>query len=269
MTIPYITKKQQEIIKLHYQYRFINTKQIQSFLKHKDKKTINLWLKDLREKDYVVWDYDPHTFGENTKLAVYHIGLNGIRFLKTQDNVDRTVIQKLYRDGQREDPFIARSILIAAICLQLEKESIKNESFITVTASQYANDDSPFHFLTDLKNHAPGLVIIRELVNKKRKRKTYYLLDVIDTSLPRYSIRRRMRTYIEFYFHNTWGNNVNGKFPIIRMIAPTKAILIYAKRFAKKALEDNQNPKDLHIQVTTADEIQKQGFTVTPWEEVE
>src|SRR3989344_2703072 len=112
MTIPYITPKQKEIIKLHYQYRFINTKQIQSFLKHKDKKTINVWLKDLREKHYLEWSYSTK-FGENTKPAIYHTGINGIRYLKTQSDYAMDVIQKLYRDHKREELFKQRCILIA------------------------------------------------------------------------------------------------------------------------------------------------------------
>lgn len=118
MTIPYITAKQREIIKLHYQYRFINTKQIQNFLEHKDKKTINIWLKDLREKHYLEWHYSKE-FGENTKPAIYHIGINGIRFLKTQDECSMTVIQRLYRDGKRKVPFIQSCILAADARLNL------------------------------------------------------------------------------------------------------------------------------------------------------
>ena len=48
-----ITKKQQEIFILLYRFRFLNKIQIQAFLKHKNKKTINLWLQDLNEKQYL------------------------------------------------------------------------------------------------------------------------------------------------------------------------------------------------------------------------
>lgn len=45
--IPKITYKQKTILGLLYTHRFLTRIQIQTFLNHKDKKTINLWLKDL------------------------------------------------------------------------------------------------------------------------------------------------------------------------------------------------------------------------------
>ena len=67
--IPKITRKQREILDLIYSHRFLTRIQIQAFLKHKDKKTINLWLKDLRSKNYINWIYDKDNFVEKTKPA--------------------------------------------------------------------------------------------------------------------------------------------------------------------------------------------------------
>ena len=64
--LPGVTKKQKEIVELVYKHRFINRIQIQTLLGHKDYKTINLWLKDLKEKQYVEWIYSTH-FAEKTK----------------------------------------------------------------------------------------------------------------------------------------------------------------------------------------------------------
>jgi hypothetical protein len=49
-TLPPLTPKQQEILKLLYKYKFLNRTQIQTLLSHKDKRRIITWLKDLREK---------------------------------------------------------------------------------------------------------------------------------------------------------------------------------------------------------------------------
>ena len=51
-------------------------------MNHKYYKRINVSLKDLREKHYVEWIYSTH-FAEKTKPAVYYLGINGIRILKT------------------------------------------------------------------------------------------------------------------------------------------------------------------------------------------
>lgn len=265
MTIPYITPKQQEIIKLHYQYRFINTKQIQNFLRHKDKKTINMWLKDLREKHYLEWDYSTK-FGENTKPAIYHTGINGIRYLKTQSDYSMDIIQKLYRDGKREEPFIQRCILIADACLNLIKKSTSTTdvTFSFETASDYTNENSRFHFLIETEIE-PSLCFIKQ----KNSKKTYYLVDIFDINLPNYRIRKRLHNYYDFYQSGEWENNITKTFPILLFICPTKSVLIYAKRITQKLLEENQNPTDLHIRFATVNEIKEFGITGEIWEEAE
>lgn len=265
MTIPYITPKQKEIIKLHYQYRFINTKQIQNFLKHKDKKTINIWLKDLREKHYLEWDYSTK-FGENTKPAIYHTGINGIRFLKTLDDYSTGIIQNLYRDGKREESFKQKCILVADACLNLIKKSTNttDATFSFETASDYANESSRFHFLTETEVE-PSLCFIKQ----KSSKKTYYLVNVFDINLPNYRIRKELRNYYDFYQSSEWEENISKTFPIILFVCPTKSVLIYAKRYTKKLFEENQNPEDLHIRFATADEVKEFGITGEIWEEAE
>lgn len=66
MNLPKITMRQKEILDLLYKHRFLNRIQIQALLGHKDYKNVNLWLKDLREKQYVEWIYSTH-FAEKTK----------------------------------------------------------------------------------------------------------------------------------------------------------------------------------------------------------
>ena len=84
MNLPKITTKQSDILKLLYTYRYLDRKQIQLAMNHTDKRRILAWLKDLREKHYVEWIYSTD-FAEKTKPAIYYLGLNGVRYLKTQE----------------------------------------------------------------------------------------------------------------------------------------------------------------------------------------
>ncbi len=70
MTIPYITLRQREIPKLIYQFRFLNSKQIQKLLNHKDKSKINKWLKNLTEKQYLEKIEKENNFEQRTKPNV-------------------------------------------------------------------------------------------------------------------------------------------------------------------------------------------------------
>jgi len=76
MKLPTITSRQQAILRLLYQYRFLSRIQIQALMNHKDYKTINVWLKDLREKEYVTWIYSTD-FIEKTKPAIAIPNQNG------------------------------------------------------------------------------------------------------------------------------------------------------------------------------------------------
>ena len=75
--LPDITERQKEIVDLVYQYRFINSKQLQRLFNHKDARRINTWLRDLVEKKYLGRIYSKKLL-ENTKPAIYYLMNNGI-----------------------------------------------------------------------------------------------------------------------------------------------------------------------------------------------
>jgi len=263
MTTPYITNKQQEIINIISRFRFLNRLHTQRFLNHKDYKTINMWLKDLVTKEYLIRIYDDHTFGQNTKLAIYYTGINGIRFLKTQDEYLPELIRKLYRDKDRSENFINQCLLLADACLTLRDQSKDELSYQFKIESDYISPDSPFNFLQELH---PSLIFTKQ----KHKTTKRYLVESLEPTLPRYSIRKRMRDYLDFYFSNEWENHMGNKpFPVILVICSSKAILITTKRYTKKLLEDNQEPEDLHIRFATIDEVKEHGITGEIWEEAE
>jgi len=266
-----ITQKQKEIITLLYKYRFLNRVQIQTFLNHKYHKRINDWLKDLNQKEYINRIYSTK-FGENTKPAIYYIGLSGIRYLKTQDDCSIDVIRKLYRDKDRSESFIDQCILVGNIVLQLKEAILKSKeegkfelSYQVSTATNIADPEYRFNFLTEIK--------VDLAIKKQSKKKTdksantsYFLFMIIPPTLPQYSIRKRMKDLIAFYFNAEWETTINDAFPRIMIICPTLATMIYAKRMTRKLLEDNDDPEDLQIQFATAEKIKKEGVTGKIWE---
>lgn len=259
-----ITNKEKEILKLLYQFRFLNRIQIQAFLKHKNKKRINEWLKDLTEKQYINRIYS-NNFGENTKPAIYYIGINGIRFLKTSNDCLIERVRKLYRDKDRSAQFMAKSMLLADICLHLQDKSDEETIFTIATESDLINPDCPYHFL--LEEMKPDLVFQKESKSKKKSMKKYYLLEAFDETLPRYSVRKRIKNYLDFYYSTSWESNTKESFPTLLFICPTLAMLIYAKRFTKKLLSDYEDI-ELNIQFATQEEAKEHGITSEIWEEV-
>jgi len=268
-----ITTKQQEILKLLYKYKFLDRKQIQAFLDHKYHKRINDWLKDLTQKEYLNRIYS-NKFGENTKPAIYYLGLNGIRFLKTQDDCSIEVTRKFYRMKDRSNDYIEKSLLVGKIVLDLKvaadqshDSSEENEfAYLIATSTDLANPEYRFNFLTEYK---PDLLVKRLKKKKagKRTKSEYFLFAIIAPTLPRYSIRKQVKDFIELYDGYEW-DEIGGTFPKIMLVCPTLTTLIYTKRMTKRLLEDEDNPEDLHIEFTTIDKIREHGVTGEIWEKV-
>ncbi len=263
MKLPKQTPKEQEILKLHYQYRFLNSKQIQKFLHHKNKRRINDWLPDLVKKEYLQRIYDPSTFSGKNQPAVYYLGNNGIRWLKTQDGYNSAVLQKLYRDKNRSDTFISTCQLIADMCLDLKNQSNDKLSFDWATENEYTNPKSPLYFSGMLSALHPHLIFTK----KKNNKMSYYLLEIIPSTLPAYRVRKRIRTYLEFLTECEWIGHIKTA-PEILFVCETKELLIRSKRYTKKLLVESEEE---HINMCFAqkDEVQKDGVTTEVWEDME
>ncbi len=261
MTLPNTTNKQQEIITLIPQFRFLDRTHIQSFLHHKDKKRINNWLKDLTEKRYLKRIYDNQIIGKNRRSAIFSLDNNGVRFIKTLGIYDGTFIHKLYFDKTRSDTFIEHCLLIATMCTEFDKKNNDVFHYEYTTESDMCNSDNPFYFL---KTIAVPVDLVSSKKEKGRKKK-HFMLTLFDETLPRYRIRKRIRDYYDFYFSNEWENNVDTPFPTLLFIFQTKERMIYAKRYTKTLMEE-EKIDDLSINFAIAEDVLESGVTGEVWE---
>jgi len=271
MKLPDITSKQEEILELLYTYRFLDRIQIQAFMNHKDKRRVISWLKDLRDKDYVEWIY-PTDFAEKTKPAIYYIGINGVRFLKTLEWDDDSAvypleeIRKRYKDNERSRTFIDRCLLLAYCCLALKAASDKKTIYEYTTESEYIESDHEYHFLAEHEVLRPSLCIVK----REHKRgddnpaTIHYLLEIFDSTLPRYRMRRRLKGYVSYLNDGEWEGDEPD--PIILLVCSNITELIYAKRSTKKLIEDTYED-DIHIRFTTAELLRQESITTKLWEE--
>jgi hypothetical protein len=263
--LPKLTKKQQEILRLLYIFRFLNRIQIQAFLEHKDPKTINLWLRDLRAKGYVEWIYSTH-FAEKTKPAIYYLSLNGVRHLRTltrktkNEDGDVTLLpayppeelRKRYKESARSQTYIERCVLIADCVIALEKENAANEAerkklrYYYQTEAAYSLNRSYYHFVLDIDDELirPDLIFCQDKLNKDGKEeKTLesYILEVFDATLPRYRMKKRLGDYVKFLDDegDEWKDQTDTiKLPVILIVCPRTTDLIYAKRRTRKLVAD-------------------------------
>jgi len=268
MTLPPITQKQHDILTLLYRYRFLSRIQIQYLMNHKDYRRINAWLKDLREKRYIAWQYSTD-FIEKTKPAIYYLDLNGIRVLKQQDAVGYPIaeLRKRYKDAGRSPGFIARSLMLADCCLDLHARSDERVAYRFQTQADYADPNSTYHFLALDDAIHPHLCFTKREQSKPNGTKTY-LLEIFDATLPRYRIRNRLKQYVQYLQSGVWEQQTEDRTPPSALfVCPTVADLIYAKRRTRTLLENSFDETEADLRFTTASELRAHGLAGEIWEE--
>jgi len=258
MTLPKITNKQIEILNLIYKYRFLNRIQIQAFLNHKYHKRINDWLKDSTQKEYLSRIYS-NKLGENTKPAIYYAGANAIKYYKSLGQDNASYLKKIYRDNERSQSFIDEQIFLADICLKLSTINSQGKINYTFETVAGVTSNPQYKFMEDL---SPQLIFTK----KTRSQFKQFVFVILDSALPKYMIKKKMKNYIEFFFTNEWEENTGQLFPIILFACQTMALMIYAKRTMKWLLDDYQNPEEFEAWFATNDDIREQGISAKIWE---
>ena len=258
---------------------------------HKDPKTINLWLRDLRAKGYVEWIYSTH-FAEKTKPAIYYIGLNGVRYLRTltrtsDDEDGKAVVspayppeelRKRYKEPTRSQTYIDHCILLADCCVSLRQQSTDKLNYFYQTEADYLLESSYYHFVLDSELIQPSLIFCKDKYDsngKEEKTLESYLLEVFDPTLPRYRMKKRLSDYVKYLDEEdlTWeGQTDTEKLPILLFVCPRTTDLIYAKRRTRKLIADSWEWKDEdeerpRIRFTTADKLKQHGLLSKIWEE--
>lgn len=273
--LPYISEKQKEILNLIHKFRFLNRIQIQTLMKHKDYKRINVWLKNLVEKDHLYRIYERKT-PFNLQPAVYFLAPTGVRFVRW--NIDYDTAHKFYREKERSEEFKNKCSTIANLYIDtLHKTEDLNALNFFKTKQELNEDDvliTPFpDCLISLKT-SPA--IIYDYINKKIKLTTainklkkqvkekedyLYYLELIGEKTPRYYLRYRVQQYIEYsdYKGATAANT------IILFVLPDKQMEKFLLKFIKQKLEDTLFEHHLKFATTTIDLLQSKGMIAGIW----
>lgn len=185
LVIPPITPRQQDILLLLYQYRYLNTRHIQRLLGHKSNRSINEWTRDLKAKNYVD-SLQIAKSGAQITPTVYLTGRQGISYLRARSDITDVVIRRLKRDSQVRPEFIDRKLLVADIAAEL----ISNQSeFEIATSSSITNPDSGGYKYFEI-GLVPDLIVRNESGQ-------LHLLEVFVPSAPAYAIRKRLKLYLD------------------------------------------------------------------------
>lgn len=289
MELPKITKKQEEIVFSIFEYRFINRDQLQKVLGHKDSKRINVWLKDLVEKNYLGRIYSKKLF-ENTKPAIYYLALNGLRWIKEEKipkklKRNNPILRNLYFEKKKSDTFINHCLYISGLYANLAKDNFiieKDEGWkfkfftFTFTPRQRHLFKGPFRDYPKIipdaylrvpdvlsKVKPPKIKSIEEEDHNKR-----YFLELWDYHVPQYALRYRVNQLIEFYDYD-YPNAKEKGFPTILFVFENPKRIKKIRRHIHDKLYSSGNLDNLTFLLTSSKELEQKGFNdPTIWKSI-
>ena len=259
-----ITKKQQEIVKIVFIFRFINSKQIQKLLNHKDHRRINSWLKDLVEKGYLERDFKL-VFGSITKPAVYFLSTKGRSFIREKYHFKTAYLTRLKEDKKRSKSFRIRCQLMTDFFLLFSVNKIERYTdFIdsclvggvkTVSLNEFQFFSPAFYE----KLNYPFLLSIRPDAylhfRGDKVIKDYFFL-IIDSYIPKMMLRKKIEKLFEAYEEEDFKKRkVN--FLYFNIICPNNVLIIYLKKIIPSFFERYYNSVVLFINLITRNEMYK------------
>ncbi|MCC7570326.1 replication-relaxation family protein [Candidatus Micrarchaeota archaeon] len=251
-----VTPKQLEILLLLYRFRFLDRTHIQRFLNHKDRRRINAWLRDLSQRNIIGRKYS-RSLKENTKPAIYHLSTQSRKILLEEPNIDKKSLKRVYREKNRSKKFIEHWLLLADIYFYLD---------------QQLKDEDKLHFFTkvDLRNHCylpykrPDAYIAIESKDITKR----YFLEILDPETPRFILRNKISSYIEYFDEEIWQEKTNHQNPSILLVCPDETIKKFLFKHSKQVLEEEADD-ELKFYLATRDDIRFSEMDVNVWELVE
>ncbi len=275
MSKRFITKKQETILLLILTFRFINSKQIQQFLGHKDHRRINAWLKDLAEKHYIVREYKP-VFGTLTKPAVCYLSLLGRQYIRnTLFFMDDKYLVRLRDDTKRSKSFKVKCQLIADfyLIIYVGKEKELVTSIEEIVKEGVTMKPKVLQFFTPAFFSELDFVLLAHLkpdayVSKQTKTGIVHTcIFVLDAYIPRLMLHYLLKRIFQALDEETWEDDEVASLHLY-FVCPNNMVIIYLRRLLSSFMESYYGSKPLMFHFATRNQLYKQKrekLTNTGW----
>ena len=231
-TVYKLKNREKEIIDNLLRFRFLNRPQIQTMLNHKYKEKVIRWLNNLTKRGYIFRIYSKEFAAVP---SIYCLNKGSVPYLK-EKGIEERIIKRFYKEITRSQTFRDRSILIADIYLNLQKQTRK-ASLNFYTQMDLENIDH-------LPNNPPHAYFSIKVKNKLTKR---YFLEVFDPQPPRFWMIERVGQYIEYFQSYEWQDNASTKFPEVILVAPDEK----SERYLKKQVREQSEDEEILFRITT------------------
>lgn len=276
-----VTNKQNTILTLLLTFRFLNSKQIQQFLNHKDHRRINGWLKDLLEKGYIDREFKA-IYGILTKPAVYSLTAKGRKHLKSNYKYHfPKYLKRISRDMNASKGFRIKCQIIGDWYLMLFPpkgtksipvvDNLVNELTLEIDEEKKIIPMNGLEFFTPA--YYPAFILLEKIKPdayiRKRTTKgiTHGLLFVLDAYVPRVMLQYFLKKIFTSLDEEYWETDDIDELHIY-VLCPNNMVIIYLRRLLKSFLERYYGGKELVFHFATRNQLYKRkkaGSGNTGW----
>ena len=216
-----LNKKQLDILRLLYRFRFGTTALFTQALQTKSKIKMNERLKILLDQQYIGRHFEPE-YHLLRKHASYYLLPDGIDALRQipDNKFDKSILRNIRKDKTASAQFIDHCLGIFNLYCQFQKTHGDKVHFFT--KSQLVNKYEYF------SEFAPNAYIRLDTGESEQD----FLLEYLQSTKPFFTIMQRLKEYAEYGSSGEWEAETNSDFPKVLLVCD-KPIL--QKRLMKKA----------------------------------
>ena len=262
-----LTKKQFLILQLLFYFRFINSKQFQRLLSHKDHRRINAGLKDLVTKGYVNRCYAPR-YGILTKPALFNLTDKGRNYIiKYYDFLSEFPLGRMRNDAIKSKSFKIRCQMVVDYFYILYKQQIKDavDGLEVFTTRSYFNKRSKPAFIAAFYTPIYFSYVDNEFLLPLNPHAAYHNDDAktkltvvyaLDAYLSKLMLSILFKKITELLNDEPYGFAELKKFTII-FICPNNQVLIYLRMRIRTFIEDYYSDVQVAFLLVTRNQIEK------------
>lgn len=225
----HITKKQYIIFNYLYRFRFLNTNQLAHIMGHKDPRRLYTWLHDLMKKKIIGRLYK-RTITNGNQPAIYFLASKSNQLLADHAGTEQSFLNRVYNEKYRSKKFIDHALYIADMYLWLKERTEKEKAELN------------FYTKVDLEAHKylihplPDAYIALSEGRDTAKR---YFVEVIDPNYPRFAIRKKVESYIEYFQSKKFEKTTRHPFPSVLIISANENTRSYFIKYIQNQRDNN------------------------------
>ena len=190
--------QQSEILVILYKFRFATINLITTYLNLNTKTYTHHALTKLTKQGYISRKYT----GKDKitgKPAIYYLNNLGIKYLSNNPDLDKKILNLIYKDKYASDSFIKDSLKVFQIYIAYRTKYRDKMDFYT------KSETHEYPYFIKPNPHA--------YISFDNSEKADQFLELITIKTPYFAIKRRINQYIKHYQSELWQNQIGMVYP--------------------------------------------------------